>query len=81
MNDKGRWMIWPERRFVPAAEIVEWANDRVADGMVGDEPEYNGTLDEAVRVLEYIGSATFAKQSVVPPETSTDALRRLGFDE
>lgn len=27
----GRWMIWPERRFVLESEAVRWANDLLTD--------------------------------------------------
>lgn len=73
-------MIWPERRLLSAQAIIEWANDEKSNLEYGDKTP-TSTVEEAVVFLSDIGVATFAKEGTVPPETSTDALRRLGFED
>jgi len=61
----GRWIVWPDRRFVSAAELISWASDDVGDGLVkGPKPK---TLEEAVEILKITGSVTLARENYDGP--------------
>jgi hypothetical protein len=68
MENEGRWIIWPERRFVPAKNLISWAQDAVANGEVSDmfkDLEVK-SLNDAVEVLNDSGNVTFWRGSEPP---------------
>jgi len=71
---RGRWMIWPERRFVQAGIVIGWALDLL-------EKVEDISLVEAIDILQDAGVATFAREVSVPPETCGDAMRKLEFED
>jgi hypothetical protein len=64
---------------VSEREVIAWAEDLVADGK-WSEP-FDGSLFEAQKVLSSLGVATFAAPTMIPSESTEDALRRLGFED
>ena len=51
-------LIYPERRSVPASQIMTWHSDCVANG---DLPEHTGELQAAIRDLEDLGYITVGR--------------------
>lgn len=58
-------IIWPERRFVPAAKINVWYSDAIANGEVddGDLGIPDAEFQRQARVLAYIGFITIGAAS------------------
>lgn len=54
----GRYIVWPERRFLSDTDLISWANDILADN---DESPIDN-LDDAVTILDDSGEVTFAKE-------------------
>lgn len=74
---EGRWMIWPERRFVTETEIISWARDLSSNY----ELPFNGSVEEAIFLIQDVGDGTFAREGVTPPVTTHDMMFTLGFED
>jgi hypothetical protein len=64
MEEEGRWIIWPERQFVPVKRLIVWAQDAIANGKVSDR--YKNlkvkTVNEAVDILNDTGEVSFGER-------------------
>jgi hypothetical protein len=57
-------VIYPERRTVSEETVIGWARDAVANG---EAESFDGTLDDAMELLEDIGEVTFARGNAPEP--------------
>lgn len=68
MDNEGRWIVWPNRQFIPAKRLISWAQDAIANGEVGDA--YKSlevkTMNDAVEILNDTGQVTFWRGSEPP---------------
>mgnify|MGYP001608357723 CR=1 FL=1 len=74
MNKDGRWMVWPEQRFVSCEKILSWATDVVSSNTGGNVFELD--LEEAISILERTRVATFATAGVTPTESAESTLMK-----
>ena len=63
----GRWIIYPESRFVTEEELRRKFFDAVANGEI-DEDETDYTLDSICKLLENTGKVTFAYRDEEPED-------------
>lgn len=70
----GRWIIWPDTRFLKAHEIIQYAKDAISNGEAYDK-DFDGSLESACALLEDCGHFTFCAPNVVPQKTTLDNLR------
>lgn len=53
-------IIWPDERWVTSAQVIQWANDEIANTGAGtDENETVTDLDRAIEILTESGAVTF----------------------
>ena len=66
--EDGRWIVWPDRQFVPARRLITWAQEALVNGEVSEM--YKNleikTLEQAVEVLNDSGQVTFWRGSEPP---------------
>ena len=56
----GRWIVYPETRFVSESTIRSWINDDIANGVTPPVDAEQLSLDDVCKILEDIGSVSFA---------------------
>lgn len=58
-SDDKIYILYPERRYVSAETILQWARDAFADNEIDHEPE---DLEDAIDMLDGAGLVTFGKR-------------------
>lgn len=83
MISHGRWIIYPETRFISYDQLVSWLKDDIANGdvLLNTGLDINQTdvdkmhINDIVKLLEDGGSVTFADPKT--PLNHLEALQRM----